>query len=258
MSKNFVNDYWDNQAKLHGESHVASWGDNFMLDLEIQSIGNYISDHDLVLDAGCANGYSTFRQLERYKVKRIVGIDFSEEMINVAKNRKMSDYKDKPVDFEVGDIRCLNFADNSFDIVYTTRVIINLLTWQEQLQAINECYRVTKPGGKIVLSEGFWEPLVLLNALRSIKQLPSLVEHDFNRYIKKQQLENYLNSRNLQFAVDDFSSVYYLGSRFIRELVTDIHAYEGYSNPINEIFYKLEKEFSGGGFGIQQAYVISK
>jgi hypothetical protein len=34
--------------------------------------------------------------------------------------------------------------------------------------------------------------------------------------------------------------------------------YPGYSNPINEIFYNIEKEYSGGGFGIQQAYVIEK
>jgi hypothetical protein len=48
-----------------------------------------------------------------------------------------------------------------------------------------------------------------------------------------------------------------LGSRFLRELVTDPAAYPGF-NPINRIFYDIEKDFSGGGFGIQQAYIITK
>jgi hypothetical protein len=55
----------------------------------------------------------------------------------------------------------------------------------------------------------------------------------------------------------EFTSIYYLGSRFLRELVTDHTSYEGYSNPINLDFYELEKKYSGGGFGIQQAYIIN-
>jgi hypothetical protein len=108
------------------------------------------------------------------------------------------------------------------------------------------------------LSEAFWEPLVLLNALRALKSLTPLVEHDFNRYIKKEALSDFLDSHGLKFEIEDFSSIYYLGSRFLRELVTTPADYPGYSNPINKIFYDIEKSFSGGGFGIQQAFVIQK
>lgn len=258
MQDNYIKDYWDNQAKTHGVSHVASWGDNFMIDLEIETIGKYLSDNDEVLDIGCANGYSTLRQWESKKLKSIVGVDFSQNMVDEAMNLKRQMQIDNRVNFQLGDIRCLEFADNTFDVVYTTRVIINLPTWQQQIQAINECLRVTKPGGKVVFSEGFWEPLMLLNAFRALVKLPPLVEHDFNRYLKKQKLESYLTSLNLKYTAVDFSSIYYLGSRFLRELVTDASAYPGFSNPINEIFYKIEKEFSGGDCGIQQAYIVSK
>jgi len=91
-----------------------------------------------------------------------------------------------------------------------------------------------------------------------MRQLPSLIEHDFNRYLKKERLEELLTTLRLEFSVEEFSSVYYLGSRFLRELVTDPSAYPGYTNPINKIFYELECEFSGGGFGIQQAYIVRK
>ena len=99
---------------------------------------------------------------------------------------------------------------------------------------------------------------MLLNALRLLKHLPPLVEHDFNRYLKKSVLEEFFAQKELKYSVNEFSSVYYLGSRFLRELVTNAAAYPGYSNPINRIFYDMEKEFSGGGFGIQQAYIVTK
>ena len=76
--------------------------------------------------------------------------------------------------------RSLAFADSSFDVVYTTRVLINLPAWDQQVTGIMECLRVARPGGKVILSEAFWEPLVLINAMRALVRLPSLVEHDFN------------------------------------------------------------------------------
>lgn len=258
MVTDYIKEYWEHQAEKHQGSHEASWGDNFMLDLEIQTIGKYISDGDAVLDAGCANGYSSFRQFELHDLKQMLGIDFAENMVSVAQRTKSEKQLDDRIMFELGDVRSLRFDDNFFDVVYTTRVLINLPTWELQARAIDECLRVVKPGGRLILSEAFWEPLILLNAIRTLKQLPPLVEHDFNRYLKKNILEQYLNGVGVCFKVEDFSSVYYLGSRFLRELVTDPKAYPGFTNPINEIFYNIEKEFSGGGFGIQQAYILTK
>ena len=97
-----------------------------------------------------------------------------------------------------------------------------------------------------------------LNALRAVKQLPPLIEHDFNRYLKKRRLEEFLSSRGLQYTIDDFSSVYYLGTRFLRDLVDPRDLCQGFENPLNDVFFRLEQTFSGGGMGIQQAYVIRK
>ena len=83
-----IKDYWDSQAVKHGTSHNASWGDNWMIDLEISTISKYTHSNDCVLDVGCANGYSTFRQLERCNLKNITGIDFSSKMIQEANANK--------------------------------------------------------------------------------------------------------------------------------------------------------------------------
>lgn len=259
MEKDHIKKYWENQGKEHEESHWASWGDNWMIDLEIENISQYINDGDNVLDVGCANGYSTFKQFEQHKVGSIIGVDFAENMINAAKDR-LNKTPEKPsnIFFNQGDIRNLEFENDQFDVVYTTRVIINLPTWEEQVSAIKECIRVAKPNGKIILSEGFWEPLMLLNAMRLLVNLKPLVEHDFNRYFKKSNISELMRELNLEYEIIDFSSIYYLGSRFLRELVTDVEKYDGFTNPINEIFANIQKDYKGGSIGIQQAIVITK
>jgi len=255
MSSSYIKDFWENQAMKYRQSHVASWGDNFAIDLEIKNIANYIKEGDHVLDVGSANGFSTFKQIQNNPAS-ITGVDFSESMIKYANEALALHPEKEKISFKVADIRNLPFDDNLFDVVYTTRVVINLPSWEEQIKSIQECIRVTKKGGTLIISEAFWEPMVLLNSLRQLKQLKPLIEHDFNRYIKKEKLELFLNENAFSFSCNDFSSIYYLGSRFIRELVTNPAKYPGYSNPINNYFYDLELEFSGGGFGIQQAYII--
>jgi ubiquinone/menaquinone biosynthesis C-methylase UbiE len=251
-------EYWDNQGKVYKSDHTASWGDINAINLEIETIGKYIRGGDDVLDVGCANGFSTFKHLDK-NISTIVGVDFSPSMI-VAANLAKKDYPEysKQIEFKEGDIRNLDFDDETFDVVYTTRVLINLPTWEEQKLGIKECLRVCDSGGTVIFSEGFWEPLVLLNSMRLLVGLDPLVEHDFNRYIKKSRLEEFLKEQNLSFECVDFSSIYYLGSRFLREILTDKVALDGFSNSFNNLFYDIETKYSGGGFGIQQAYVIKK
>ena len=253
-----IKQYWELQAEKHEDSHWASWGDNWMIDLEIQAIGEHISPGSKVIDIGCANGYSAFKQYDLRKPESIAGIDFARNMIEFANKALDSRTGTGNLTFEVGDIRSLDFVDASFDVGYTTRVLINLPTWEEQKRAISECLRVVKPGGKLVLSEGFWEPMCKLNAVRMLCNLPPLVEHDFTRYIKFDYLRRYLESLKLNYSINDFSSIYYLGSRLLRELITNPEDFQGFSNPVNELFFNIEQQYSGGGYGIKQAVIIDK
>ena len=254
----FIKKAWDQQAIEFKSSHAASWKDIYAMQLEIEVIGKNINPGDVVLDAGCANGYATFKQLDRHPSK-IVGVDFSEEMIAQANAEKKKNYPDKNILFQTGDIRDLKFLNEEFDVVYTTRVLINLPNWEEQQTGINECLKLVKKGGRLVISEAFWEPLVKLNALRTVCGLPSLVEHDFNRYLKTEKLINFLTQKKLKFENVEFSSLYYLGTRFVRDLITDLEDKNNYSNTINTLFFDLEKQYSASpGYGIQQAFIIYK
>ena len=138
-----IKEAWTKQAVVYGESHEASWKDIYAIQLEIDTIGQYIKPGTSVLDVGCANGYSSFQQLKN-NPESIIGVDYIDEMIAHAKEAREKFFPNHNIDFQVADIRKLPFGDESFDVVYTTRVLINLSNWQEQLQGINECLRVAK------------------------------------------------------------------------------------------------------------------
>lgn len=253
----FIKTFWDSSADTHGTSHWASWGDNWAIQLEIEEIEKHIKDNYSILDVGCSNGYAAFKHVISNSSIHIEGIDFSKKMIDQA-NKQLKIFKANNISFSVGDVRNIQLEDEMYDLVYTSRVIINLPNWEEQVKAVKECIRVTRTGGKIILSEAFWEPLMKLNSIRAIMGLPPLVEHDFNRYLKKEKLKTLLNDLGHSYEIIDFSSLYYFGSRVLRELITDHKKYKGYDNPINEDFFHLEQKYSGGDVGVQQAFVIIK
>ena len=71
----FIKDYWESNAVKYGDSFEASWADRFMIQLEIELIGQHISTTDSVLDVGCANGYSAPAKVKKRQPKSLVGID---------------------------------------------------------------------------------------------------------------------------------------------------------------------------------------
>ncbi len=76
------------------------------------------------------------KQLE--KSANVVGVDFSSEMIKIAKN------KTKDINFIQANAQDLPFKDNCFDYVICAFGIRNI---ENQTKAINEIYRVLKPEG---------------------------------------------------------------------------------------------------------------
>jgi len=77
----------------------------------------------------------------------VVAADFSEGMINVGRKR----HADNPnIEFVQADATALPFADGEFDAVTSSFGLRNVV---EPKKALDEFYRVTKPGGRIVICE---------------------------------------------------------------------------------------------------------
>jgi ubiquinone/menaquinone biosynthesis C-methylase UbiE len=61
----------------------------------------------------------------------------------------LADEEDVDTDFQVGDVCDLDLDDGSFDLVLCNLVLLNIPCFQD---AINEFYRLLKPGGALIFS----------------------------------------------------------------------------------------------------------
>jgi ubiquinone/menaquinone biosynthesis C-methylase UbiE len=96
-----------------------------------------------VCEIGCGPGeISTYL---RYKRINVIGIDISEEMIRVAKELNPH------IDFQVGNVFALNFADNYFSGVLAPFLFVNYEI-DELKDAFFEIKRVLAPDGIFYLS----------------------------------------------------------------------------------------------------------
>ena len=94
-----------------------------------------------IIDAGCGSGYLTQKLYDLGA--NVVGIDFSEKMIEIAKN------KSPDIEFLVDSCTELSsFDDNSFDMIISNYVLMDIHDLQKTLSNFN---RVLKDGGEAIL-----------------------------------------------------------------------------------------------------------
>ena len=100
-----------------------------------------IRPHSKVLDACCGTGDLGVLIKKEEPLADITGIDFSEKMLSIARNRIES------INFIQKDITDLDFPDNSFDFVVMGFGLRNVVNPEK---ALYELYRVLKPGGEFL------------------------------------------------------------------------------------------------------------
>ncbi len=106
-----------------------------------------------VLDIGCGPGGWALDMAKTYEHMNVVGIDTSKTMIAHAREEKKL-HGLKNIKFEVMDaLQPLSFAESTFDLVNIRNAVgyVPKLDWPILLK---ECYRITKVGGILRLTEG--------------------------------------------------------------------------------------------------------
>jgi len=103
---------------------------------------------DIVLDVGTGTGVVA-KEIAS-KVDRIIGIDISVAMLKKGGASGIGNNGEYYV--LRGDIREKIFTENLFDKIIIRLVLHHILTGLDR--AMQECYRILKPGGLLVISEG--------------------------------------------------------------------------------------------------------
>jgi cyclopropane fatty-acyl-phospholipid synthase-like methyltransferase len=111
-----------------------------------------IGEGDHVLDVGCGAG-ATAAYLAQHYGCRVVGVDISTAMIDVARRRAARDCVADRVTFGVADARDLPFEGAMFDAVLCESV---LTFFGDKPRALREFVRVTNPSGHVGLNEETW------------------------------------------------------------------------------------------------------
>src|SRR5215469_10065415 len=126
----------------------AAW--DRILDLALEGRGPLEA-----LDAGCGTGFLSFELAARGH--RVTGVDFAPAML--AEARRKAAERTVSVGFEEGDAEHLPFPPASFDLAISRHV---LWTLPHPEAAIDEWIRVLRPGGRLVVADGQFDPGVLV------------------------------------------------------------------------------------------------
>ncbi len=231
-----IRKHYEQQAHKHGESSESTMEDHIVRTKEVELILSFIAvvtktrqNQPLrILDLGCGNGYAINALAQMYPQHHYVGVDFSQDLLAIARNRNVSNCR-----FILGDGRSLEFEDNYFDVVYTERCLINILEWEEQKTALREIQRILKPESYYLMIESFNDGLANNNKARLECGLPELHEAYHNRYFDKDVFLEFISSifaiktiqdvdpsTNGDIFLTNFLSSHYFIARVLHPLVT--------------------------------------
>ncbi len=86
----------------------------------------------------------------KLNVNKIIGIDISEGMLKVAREKINKLKIDNIINLQFGDAEALKFEDNSFDVV---SVAYGIRNFENLNKGLSEIFRVLKPKGKFIILE---------------------------------------------------------------------------------------------------------
>lgn len=102
----------------------------------------------VVVDVGCGSGRSLQKLHTRFAPKRLIGIDIDPDMVALCqRNAAQEQFK---VELMQGSSARLPLEDASVDLVFCHQTFHHLV---EQEQALNDFFRVLKPGGILLFAE---------------------------------------------------------------------------------------------------------
>lgn len=168
-----------------------------------------LKDNSSALEVGCGTGVVS-RYLSSFaQIDSVTGIDPSAVFIDKANELS----KDIPgASFRTGDARALDFADESFDLVVFHTSLCHVPGPEK---ALNEAYRVLRPGGTLAIFEGDYASATV-----------AVDNHDPLQMVVDKMVENFVENKWLARQLPKFLTELGLEMKDFRS-----HGYTGVSDP---------------------------
>ncbi len=134
------------------------------------------------LDVCCGTADWTIDIARISKNGRIIGLDFSQNMLDIGRRKVTNEKLDKQIELIYGNAMDIPYEDNTFDYATIGFALRNVPDIEKTL---SEMMRVIKPGGKVVsleLSKPNWSPFRKLYFFYFYKILPLLGKIFANSY----------------------------------------------------------------------------
>lgn len=141
--------FWDNIFKdIKPANNIKSA--KLPEDIE-QALAWLCSDCESVLDYGCGSGTMLLRCAVLYNNCRCLGIDISQQAVELAGKDAIINGLDERVSFECGGIEKLaDIADDSFDAAILSNIIDNVFPEDADI-ILHHIHRILRPNGKLLL-----------------------------------------------------------------------------------------------------------
>lgn len=137
-----------------------------------------ISKDDVVLDIGCGNGIQTLLLGER--CRKVIGIDVSAKAIATAQRIAAPLRRRIHSEFRCVRTETAGFRAEEFDKIFSFCVIEHIENHEEVLQ---ECYRILKMNGEIILSVDSLEPIQDQRLIAKHRK-----DHSVQRYFRQDEI----------------------------------------------------------------------
>ena len=138
-----------------------------------------------LLDVAGGTGDISFRYLKRAGNAHATVLDLTEPMLVEGRKRADAEAMSDSLDWVVGDAMKLPFEANTFDVYTISFGIRNVTRPQE---ALNEAYRVLKPGGRLMVLEFSQIPNNAMQwvydrySFNVIPRMGQMIANDFDSY----------------------------------------------------------------------------